>query len=43
MPSFLNSVELGNLEIGGANVVVRASHLLIAESYIKILNPQRPP
>ena len=43
MPSFLDSVELRNLETVGADVLVRASHLLIAESYIKILNSQRPP
>ena len=43
MPSFLNSTELKRLEVASAEIVIRASHELIAEVYIEILNPQHLP
>ena len=40
---FLNSAVLKRLETGGAETVVRTSHEVIPERYLKIFNLQRSP
>ena len=43
MSSLLNSTELKRIETRAADVVVRASHYLILDRYIKVPNLQHPP